>query len=60
MQHDTTTQAQYFKTCAEFFNFAAYSKSDKTLTFKYDAVVLAELMKLYSTKVAVAEEEQEA
>lgn len=47
MQHETTTQAQYFKTCAEFFSFANYSKADKTLTFKYDAHVLAELMKIY-------------
>lgn len=47
MQHETTTQAQYFKTCAEFFNFANYSKADKTLTFKYDAHVLSELMKIY-------------
>lgn len=50
MLHETTTQAQYFKTCAEFFNFASYSKSDKTLTFKYDAHVLAELMKLYKVR----------
>lgn len=50
MLHETTTQAQYFKSCAEFFNFASYSKSDKTLTFKYDAHVLAELMKLYKVR----------
>lgn len=48
MLHETTTQAQYFKTCAEFFQFASYSKASKELTFKYDAFVLVELMKLYN------------
>lgn len=55
MQHETTTQAQYFKTCAEFFNFANYSKADKTMAFKYDAYVLAELMKIYKKSEVVAE-----
>lgn len=60
MQHDTTTQAQYFKTFAEIFAFASYSKSDKTLTFKYDSKVLSELMKLYSTATTEVSEEQVA
>lgn len=60
MQHETTTQAQYFKTCAEFFHFASYSKSSKELTFKHDAFVLVELMKLYSIEEAKADSEVEA
>ena len=55
MQHDTTTQAQYFKSCALFFNFASYSKSDKTVTFKYDAKVLKDLIALYSKEEVVSE-----
>ncbi|ATW58079.1 hypothetical protein CNR34_00146 [Pseudomonas phage nickie] len=48
MQHDTLTQAQYFKTCAIFFNFAQYSKSEKTISFNKDAIVLKELIAIYS------------
>jgi hypothetical protein len=48
MQHETTTQAQYFKTCAIFFNFATYSKSEKTINLNKDAVVLKELIAIYS------------
>lgn len=49
MLHETTTQAQYFKTCAIFFNFATYSKSDKQINFKKDATVLKELIAIYTT-----------
>jgi hypothetical protein len=58
MDHETTTQAQYFKTCAIFFGFATYSKSEKELTLKKDNNVLADLLKIYDTTpkaVAVAE-----
>jgi hypothetical protein len=48
MQHETTTQAQYFKTCAIFFNFANYSKAEKTINFNKDATVLKELIAIYS------------
>lgn len=48
MQHETTTQAQYFKTCAIFFNFANYSKSEKTINFNKDAIVLRELIAIYT------------
>lgn len=48
MQHETLTQAQYFKTCAIFFNFAQYSKSEKTISFNKDAKVLKELIAIYS------------
>lgn len=48
MQHETTTQAQYFKTCAMFFNFANYSKSEKTINFNKDAIVLRELIAIYT------------
>lgn len=48
MQHETTTQAQYFKSCALFFNFATYSKSEKTINFNKDASVLKDLISLYS------------
>lgn len=48
MQHETTTQAQYFKTCAMFFNFATYSKSEKTINFNKDAIVLRELIAIYT------------
>lgn len=48
MQHETTTQAQYFKTCAIFFNFAQYSKSEKTISFNKDAKVLKELIAIYT------------
>lgn len=48
MQHETTTQAQYFKTCAIFFNFAQYSKSEKTISFDKNAKVLKELIAIYS------------
>lgn len=48
MQHETTTQAQYFKTCAMFFHFATYSKSEKTINFNKDALVLRELIALYT------------
>jgi hypothetical protein len=48
MQHETTTQAQYFKTCAIFFNFASYSKSEKTINFNKDALVLRELIAIYT------------
>ena len=51
MHHETTTQAQYFKTCALFFNFATYSKSDKSVTFNKDAIVLRDLLKIYAIKV---------
>lgn len=49
MDHETTTQAQYFKTCAMFFGFATYSKSEKELTLKKDNKVLADLLKIYDT-----------
>lgn len=52
MQHETTTQAQYFKKCAEFFNFAQYSKSDKTMSFNYESKVLKDLLKLYTVAEA--------
>lgn len=48
MMHETTTQAQYFKTCAIFFHFATYSKSDKVINFKKDATVLKELIAIYT------------
>lgn len=48
MRHSTTTQAQYFKTCALFFDFATYSKSEKALTFNYEARVLRDLLKAYA------------
>lgn len=51
MQHETTTQAQYFKTCAVFFNFAQYSKSDKSVTFNKEAHVLRDLLKIYTVTV---------
>lgn len=50
MQHTTLTQAQYFKTCAIFFNFATYSKSEKSLSFNKDAIVLRDLIKIYTVK----------
>lgn len=49
MQHQTTTQAQYFKTCAVFFNFATYSKSEKTITLNKEARILKDLLALYAT-----------
>lgn len=55
MNHITDTQAQYFKTCATFFKFATYSKSDKTLNLKRDANVLRDLLALYSTASASEE-----
>lgn len=48
MNHKTTTQAQYFKTCALFFSFATYSKSEKELSFDYNARVLRDLLKAYA------------
>lgn len=48
MQHSTATQASYFKTCAAFYNFAQYSKADKSVTFDYDAIVLKSLLALYA------------
>jgi hypothetical protein len=48
MQHKTDTQASYFKTFCEFFNFATYNKSEKVVTFNYDAYYLSELIKVYS------------
>lgn len=48
MQHKTTTQAQYFKTCAIFFNFATYSKSEKTINLNKEAPVLRDLLTIYS------------
>ena len=48
MQHKTTTQAQYFKTCAIFFNFATYSKSEKTVIFNKDARIFKDLTALYT------------
>lgn len=51
MSHETLTQAQYFKTCALFFNFATYSKSEKAVTFNKDAHVLRDLLKIYAVKV---------
>lgn len=48
MQHKTATQASYFKTFAEFFNFATYNKSEKKVTFNYDAYFLSELVNVYS------------
>lgn len=48
MQHKTTTQAQYFKTCAIFFNFATYSKSEKTINLNKDASVLRDLLAIYN------------
>lgn len=48
MQHKTTTQAQYFKTCAMFFNFATYSKSEKTINLNKDAAVLRDLLAIYT------------
>lgn len=48
--HTTETQANYFKTFATFFNFATYSKSDKSVKFNYDAFFLNELMSVYSAK----------
>lgn len=48
MQHKTATQASYFKTFAEFFNFATYNKSEKRVTFNYDSYFLSELIKVYS------------
>ncbi len=54
MQHETTTQAQYFKTCAIFFNFATYSKADKMLSFNKENAVFRDLMKIYAKADAVA------
>jgi hypothetical protein len=48
MNHETLTQAQYFKTCAVFFNFATYSKSEKLIVLNKDAAVLRDLIKLYT------------
>lgn len=48
MQHETTTQAQYFKTCAIFFNFAQYSKSEKTINFNKESTVLKALISIYT------------
>jgi hypothetical protein len=48
MQHETTTQAQYFKTCAIFFKFATYSKSEKKIDLNSDAAVLRDLLKIYA------------
>lgn len=50
MQHKTATQASYFKTFAEFFNFATYNKSEKKVTFNYDAYFLNELVSVYSAQ----------
>lgn len=50
MQHKTATQANYFKTFAEFFKFATYSKSEKKVSFNYDAYFLSELVNAYSAK----------
>ncbi len=55
MNHSTTTQAQYFKTCALFFDFATYSKSEKALTFKYDNRVLRDLLKVYNVASVASE-----
>lgn len=55
MDHETTTQAQYFKTCAIFFGFATYSKSEKELTLRKDNKVLADLLKIYDTTPKVVE-----
>lgn len=48
MQHETTTQAAYFKTCAMFYNFATYNKTDKEIVFNYDAQVLKQLLTIYA------------
>lgn len=48
MQHETSTQAQYFKTCALFFNFATYNKNNKEVIFNYDTQVLKALMNIYA------------
>lgn len=50
MSHETLTQAQYFKTCALFFNFAQYSKAEKSISFNKDAAVLRDLIKIYTVK----------
>jgi len=48
MTHKTETQASYFKTCASFFKFAQYSKSDKTVNFDYESAFLKALIALYA------------
>ena len=48
MQHETTTQASYFKTFAAFFKFAQYSASDKKVTFDYSNAFLKALIEVYS------------
>jgi sugar-specific transcriptional regulator TrmB len=53
MQHDTDTQASYFKRCAVFFKFAQYSASDKAVVFNYDAAVLRDLMNIYTAHASV-------
>lgn len=48
MQHQTATQASYFKTCALFYNFATYNKTDKEVVFNYDSQVLKQLLSIYA------------
>lgn len=48
MQHETLTQASYFKTFAQFFSFAQYSASDKKVTFDYSNAFLKALLEVYS------------
>lgn len=48
MQHDTDTQAGYFKTCGVFYKFAEYSKHDKTVIFNYDSAILKALLNIYT------------
>lgn len=48
MQHETATQASYFKTFAAFFKFAQYSASDKKVTFDYSNAFLKALIEVYN------------
>ncbi|UKL15052.1 hypothetical protein hairong_148 [Pseudomonas phage hairong] len=53
MQHETDTQASYFKRCAVFFKIAQYSSSEKALSFNYEAAMLRDLMSIYTTHTSV-------
>lgn len=49
MQHETDTQATYFKRFALFCKFAQYSASTKEVVFNYDSQIMKDLMSIYRT-----------
>lgn len=48
MQHETNTQAGYFKTCAVFYKFAQYSSANKEVIFDYDNALFKALLAIYT------------